>query len=199
MRFVVIASPYAGDVERNVAYAELAMLDCMRRGESPYAAHLLLTRVLDDSDPHERKLGIKASRPVIDIADALVVYIDLGFSTGMRSDVGRAKNSGVRIEERRIRNFERRIDAHLAWQHDRGRTTDDDLRANLEASLDRECDDCPEPTPPRRGAHVDLGDGRPYCSVCGEPQFETPSGLTCKNRHGGAPSTTKPAVRMRGV
>jgi len=26
----------------------------------------------------------------------------------------------------------------------------------------------------------------PVCSVCGEPQFETPSGMTCKNGHGGA-------------
>ena len=24
------------------------------------------------------------------------------------------------------------------------------------------------------------------CSICGEPQYETPSGATCKNRHGGA-------------
>lgn len=26
------------------------------------------------------------------------------------------------------------------------------------------------------------------CSECGMPQFETPSGLTCKNGHGGAPT-----------
>jgi len=27
-----------------------------------------------------------------------------------------------------------------------------------------------------------------HCSVCGEPQFDTPSGVTCSNGHGGAPS-----------
>jgi hypothetical protein len=27
-----------------------------------------------------------------------------------------------------------------------------------------------------------------YCSVCGEPQMNTPSGLVCENGHGGAPS-----------
>ena len=27
------------------------------------------------------------------------------------------------------------------------------------------------------------------CAICGEPQFDTPSGLTCKNGHGGADST----------
>lgn len=30
------------------------------------------------------------------------------------------------------------------------------------------------------------------CSVCGSPQFETPSGVTCKNGHGGAPATAQP-------
>lgn len=29
------------------------------------------------------------------------------------------------------------------------------------------------------------------CLLCGEPQFETPSGITCKNGHGGAPSIEK--------
>lgn len=27
-----------------------------------------------------------------------------------------------------------------------------------------------------------------HCSECGEPQFGTPSGLTCKNGHGGSDS-----------
>jgi len=28
------------------------------------------------------------------------------------------------------------------------------------------------------------------CSVCGAPQFDTPSGISCGNGHGGAPSAT---------
>lgn len=31
---------------------------------------------------------------------------------------------------------------------------------------------------------------RTICSVCNEPQFETPSGWTCENGHGGAPGET---------
>lgn len=31
-----------------------------------------------------------------------------------------------------------------------------------------------------------------YCSICGEPQFDTPSGLACKNGHGGAPQAETP-------
>lgn len=31
-----------------------------------------------------------------------------------------------------------------------------------------------------------------YCSVCAEEQFETPSGVTCVNGHGGAPPEPVP-------
>ena len=37
---------------------------------------------------------------------------------------------------------------------------------------------------PRRAVAVAVS----RCSVCEEPQYETPSGLTCQNGHGGAPS-----------
>ena len=32
---VVVESPFAGDVERNMEYAKEAVLDCLRRGEAP--------------------------------------------------------------------------------------------------------------------------------------------------------------------
>lgn len=35
---------------------------------------------------------------------------------------------------------------------------------------------------------IDVPEEHPYCSVCGEPQYETPGGMTCNNGHGGAPS-----------
>ena len=34
----------------------------------------------------------------------------------------------------------------------------------------------------------------PKCAVCGERQYETPSGMTCPNGHGGAPSAPEPDV-----
>lgn len=35
------------------------------------------------------------------------------------------------------------------------------------------------------------------CSVCGEPQFKTESGMTCQNGHGGAPAQT--SVTLTGT
>ena len=40
-RRVIVESPYAGDIETNVAYARAALRDCLSRGEAPIASHLL--------------------------------------------------------------------------------------------------------------------------------------------------------------
>lgn len=85
MRLVILESPYAGNVERNVAYARAAMADCLRRGEAPIASHLLYTQpgVLDDDVPEERTLGIAAGLQWGRVAEAAVFYVDLGWSRGM--------------------------------------------------------------------------------------------------------------------
>lgn len=84
MQLVIIESPYAGDIERNVRYARACVLDALRRGESPIASHLLLTQVLDDSKPDERLLGIEAGLAWTQRCDKQVFCVDLGISKGMR-------------------------------------------------------------------------------------------------------------------
>ena len=85
MRLVVVESPYAGDVEANVAYARRAMADCIRRGEAPLASHLLYTQpgILNDDIPAERARGIKAGLAWAMRADRAVFYLDRGWSKGM--------------------------------------------------------------------------------------------------------------------
>lgn len=84
-RLVIVESAYAGDIERNVAYARAAMADCLKRGEAPIASHLLYTQpgVLDDAVPQERKIGIDAGLAWGRAADGVVFYVDLGWSRGM--------------------------------------------------------------------------------------------------------------------
>jgi hypothetical protein len=102
MRRVVIESPYAGDVALNLRYLRACMRDCILRGESPYASHALLTKdgVLDDDVPAERALGIRAGFAWRDVADATVVYTDLGMSTGVRAGIDDAITKGRPIEYR---------------------------------------------------------------------------------------------------
>lgn len=104
VRLVVLESPYAGDVGRNVAYARAAMADCLRRGEAPVASHLLYTQpgVLDEDIPEERQLGIDAGLAWGRVADAAVFYTDLGWSGGMQAAHIRHISEGRPIELRRL-------------------------------------------------------------------------------------------------
>jgi hypothetical protein len=104
MRLVIIESPYAGDVERNLRYARAALADCLRRGEAPIASHLLYTQpgVLDDTKPDERKLGIAAGLAWGRVAEATVVYDELGLTRGMAEGIGRAHVEGRPVEVRRL-------------------------------------------------------------------------------------------------
>lgn len=83
---VILESPYAGDVERNLAYARAALRDSLLRGEAPIASHLLYTQVgvLDDDIPEERQLGIRAGLDWSVKADKIVFYLDHGWSPGMK-------------------------------------------------------------------------------------------------------------------
>lgn len=92
MRRVILESPYAGDVKRNVEYARACMRDSLMRGEAPMASHLLYTQpgVLDDNIPDERKMGIEAGLAWGTEAEATVFYVDYGYSAGMMEGVKRA-------------------------------------------------------------------------------------------------------------
>lgn len=104
MRRVIIESPFAGDVDHNVAFARACLADCLRRGEAPLASHLLYTQpgVLDDDDPGERALGIEAGLVWGELAEATVVYDDLGISVGMQHGIDRAHAEGRLVEFRTL-------------------------------------------------------------------------------------------------
>lgn len=104
MKLVIIESPYAGDVEVNVAYARRAMADSLRRGEAPLASHLLYTQpgILDDTIPGERALGIEAGLAWGKMAEASIFYTDLGFTPGMELGMKRAEAEGRAVEYRTI-------------------------------------------------------------------------------------------------
>lgn len=104
MRRVVVESPFAGDVEANIAYARAAVRDSVLRGEAPIASHLLFTQpgILDDNVPSERQLGIDAGLAWLSVADASVVYTDRGVSAGMEYGIAAAREAGVPVEYRSI-------------------------------------------------------------------------------------------------
>lgn len=104
MKLVIIESPYAGDVERNIAYARACVRDSLARGEAPYASHLFFTQdgLLDDDDPEQREQGIDAGLAWGEKADLCAVYTDLGISSGMRVGICRGVENGIRVESRSL-------------------------------------------------------------------------------------------------
>jgi hypothetical protein len=101
-RLVILESPYAGDTYRNTAYARACLRDSLKRGEAPMASHLLYTGALSDRDAGERAIGIEAGLAWGRVADATVVYTDLGISDGMQFGIDRANIEGRMVEFRRI-------------------------------------------------------------------------------------------------
>lgn len=108
MRTVVIESPYKGKTEQNLKYARAALLDCLRRGEAPFASHLLYTQVLDNSIPSERQAGIDAGLVYHGLVDSIVFYADLGFSDGMTSALYLAIARELPIEIRSLPEWNNR-------------------------------------------------------------------------------------------
>ncbi|MER9003320.1 hypothetical protein NKI15_06785 [Mesorhizobium sp. M0862] len=107
-RLVILESPYAGDIDKNVAYARAAMRDCLARGDAPVASHLLYTQpgVLNDSLPWERKRGIDAGLAWGKVAEASVVYTDIGISKGVALGIERAFAEGRPVEWRTIEGWQ---------------------------------------------------------------------------------------------
>lgn len=98
--FVIVESPYAGNVAENEEYARRACLDCIERGEVPFASHLFYAQFLDDSDSQARKLGIELGYELWEFADKIVFYVDRGISPGMQTALNRVSAHKLKFELR---------------------------------------------------------------------------------------------------
>lgn len=132
IKLVILESPYAGDIDANVAYARRCLKDCALRNESAQASHLLLTQVLNDDDPGERAHGIALGLAWRKAADYSVFYTDRGWSRGMLAALQSA------IEEKRpfkLRSLDDTIQvprpAHLRYAEIVLRSVDHSQAANV--------------------------------------------------------------------
>lgn len=112
MKRVLLESPFAGNIERNVAYAKLCMKELLLEGMAPIASHLLWTQpgLLDDNNKEQRRLGIAAGHAWLLGAEAAMFYIDFGMSAGMEIGLQRAK-------ELKVPYFFRNLQVRIENQH----------------------------------------------------------------------------------
>lgn len=103
---VIIESPYRAtdvySIEQHKAYLLHALADSVRRGEAPFASHLLIPEILDDDTPYERALGIRCGLTWGQLCDKVVVCSDLGVSNGMKQAIAFYKEIGKPIEWRSL-------------------------------------------------------------------------------------------------
>ena len=99
MKLIYVASPYAGDVERNVEYAKQACRTVMESGHAFFAPHLLYPAVLDDAVPEERQTGIEMGLPLRHRCDELWTFGSVT-SSGMQAEIEEAER--LRIPVRRM-------------------------------------------------------------------------------------------------
>jgi len=106
VRRVILESPFRGstdaEAEQFLRYARRALHDSLKRGEAPFASHLLYTQVLDDSCPQERMHGIDSGLAWGQVSEATVVYRDYGVTSGMHMGIRNAERQGRQVEERYI-------------------------------------------------------------------------------------------------
>lgn len=98
MEKIYVVSPYAGDVEKNVANAVGYCKYVMSLGKMPLAAHLYFTQMTDDAVPEERRLGLNMGLELLAMCDEVWVFYDNYISAGMAGEIAKAKELGIDLK-----------------------------------------------------------------------------------------------------
>lgn len=93
---VYICSPYAGDIEMNVAAARRYSRFAVEKGYIPFAPHLLFPQFLNDSDPNERELGLFFGNAIMSKCSEIWIFGST-ISNGMAAEIKRARWKNYRL------------------------------------------------------------------------------------------------------
>jgi hypothetical protein len=94
---VYIASPFAGDTERNAERARGYCRFAVSKGCIPLAPHLHYPQFMDNSDISQRGLGLFAALILLTKCDALWVFGET-VTEGMSREIAKAKKRGMPIK-----------------------------------------------------------------------------------------------------
>ena len=93
---VYVCSPYAGDIESNVAAARRYSRFAVDSGYIPIAPHLLFPQFLNDTDPRERELGLFFGNALMSKCSEVWVFGET-ISPGMAAEIRRARWKNDRL------------------------------------------------------------------------------------------------------
>lgn len=92
---VYIASPFAGDMERNVERARGYCRFAVSKGCIPLAPHLHYPQFMDDDDPKQRELGLRFALILLGKCDELWAFGSP--SEGMSREIAKARKRNIHI------------------------------------------------------------------------------------------------------
>ena len=95
---VFICSPFAGDIDANVANAMKYCRFAIDKGKFPIAPHCYFPRFMDDGDPVQRELGISFGIRLLYGCRELWIF-GSRISEGMKKEILTAKWRGIRIRQ----------------------------------------------------------------------------------------------------
>ncbi len=112
MKKIFVCSPYAGDIERNVMYAQEACKFVVDTGNNPFAPHLFYPQFIDEATA--RQEGMKRGVQVLTDCNEVWVFTELGRSKGMTEEIAIAEklNKPIRCMQLGMDTFAK-IDAIL--------------------------------------------------------------------------------------
>lgn len=108
-KLIYIASPYAGDIELNVAFAQRACRFAISQGYAPLASHLIYPQMLDDNDPLERRIGMELGLRLIDASEEIWLCGDV-MSPGMAAEKEYAESVGLAVRSFSMEDIQKEID-----------------------------------------------------------------------------------------
>ena len=92
---VYIASPFAGDAERNTTRAQAYCRFAVSKGCIPLAPHLHYPQFMDDDDPKQRELGLRFALILLGKCDELWAFGSP--SVGMSREIAKARKRNIPI------------------------------------------------------------------------------------------------------
>lgn len=96
MKLIYVASPYAGDIEKNTKFAKRACRHAMGEGHAFFAPHLLYPTILDEHQPEQRQLGLDMGIAMLSRCDEIWCYGDY-ISLGMHFEIEEAGRLGIPV------------------------------------------------------------------------------------------------------
>ena len=97
MKLIYVASPYKGDIKKNIEYAKEACRYVLNQGNAFFCPHLLYPQVLDDNHPEERRLGINIGKEFLAKCDELWAFGG-HISHGMFEEIEFARKIGIPVK-----------------------------------------------------------------------------------------------------